>query len=102
MIAARLDCVVELAVSTMMKRSEIAVLLFSMCSEISVTSLRSWDTASLVEDAASLSAVIMFLLSPIPWCISAQYLPYAAMVYVLRSVARARSICWLCNRMQLF
>jgi hypothetical protein len=44
----------------------------------------------------------MFLLSPIPWCISAQYLPYAAMVYVLRSVARARSICWLCNRMQLF
>ena len=66
MIAARLDCVVELAVSTMMKRSEIAVLLFSMCSEISVTSLRSLDTASLVEDAASLSAFIMFLLSPIP------------------------------------
>ena len=102
MIAARLDCVVALAVSTTIKRPEIAVLLFLMCSEISVTSLRSWDTASLVEDAASLSAFIMFLLSPIPWYISAQYLPYAGMVYELRSVARARSICWLCNRMQLF
>ena len=39
--SARLDYVVALAVSTTIKRSEIAVLLFSMCSEISVTSLRS-------------------------------------------------------------
>ena len=64
--SARLDYVVALAVSNTIKRSSIAVLLFSIHSVISVTSLRNLDTSTLVVDAASLSAFIMFLLSPIP------------------------------------
>ena len=73
--SARLEDFSALSYSNTINRSSIAVLLFSMHSVISVTSLRIPATSTLVLDAAFLSAVIMSLLSLIPLCISAQYLP---------------------------
>ena len=91
---------VAFSCSRAVNRSSIAGLLFSMHSLSSVTSLRILDTSSLVVDAASLSVFMNFLFSPIPLCISAQYLPYAVNVCVFRSMALARSICWWCSLMQ--
>ena len=85
--SARLEDLSALSFSNTINRSSIAVLLLSMHSVSSVTSLRIPDTSTLVLDAAFLSAVIMSLLSLIPLCISAQYLPYAAIVCVFRSTA---------------
>jgi hypothetical protein len=66
---------VELSISSKVNRSSILELFDSKHSLRSVTSLRSLETSTRVVDAASLSVIIIFLLSPIPWCISAQYLP---------------------------
>ena len=98
--SARVEDLVALSCSSTMNRSSIAVLLLVMHSVSSVTSFRIPDTSTLVVDAAFLSAVIMSRLSPIPWCISAQYLPYEEMVYVFRSMADASSNYWLCSWMQ--
>jgi len=96
------SCVVFVAFSfsNAMKRSSIAGLLCSMQSLSSVISFLNLDISTLVVDAASLSVLMNFLFSPIPLCISAQYLPYAVNVCVFRSMALANSICWWCNLMQ--
>jgi hypothetical protein len=91
---------VAFSCSNAMKRPSIAGLLCSMHSLSSVTSFLNLDISTLVVDAASLSVLMNFLFSPIPLCISAQYLPYAVNVCVFRSMALANSICWWCNLMQ--
>jgi hypothetical protein len=55
-----------LSVSSTIKRSSIAVLLDSMQSLRSETSLRTLETSTRVVEAAALSVLIIFLLSPIP------------------------------------
>ena len=99
--SARVEDLVALSVSNITKRSSIAVLFESIHSASSVTSLRIPDISILVVDAAFLSEFIMSLLSLIPWCISAQYLPYDESVWVFLSMAYASSICCLCSWMQL-
>jgi hypothetical protein len=99
--SARVEDFVALSYSNTMNRVSIAVLLYSMHSVSSVTSLRIPDTSTLVVDAAFLSVLIMSRFSLIPWCISAQYLPYDEMVCELRSMACASSICCRCSWMQL-
>ena len=67
-----------------------------------VTSSCSLDIAILVAEAASLSAVIIVLLSDMPLCISEQYLPYAFRVAEFFSTAWAIYICWVWRVIQLF
>jgi hypothetical protein len=59
----------------------------SMQLPLCFTSSYIFDSAILVVDAASLSAVIMVLLSEMPLCISEQYLPYAVNVAEFYSTA---------------
>ena len=67
-----------------------------------VTSSYNLDKATLVADAASLSAVSIVLLSDMPLCISEQYRPYAVSVAEFYSTACAICIYYVCSVIQLF
>jgi hypothetical protein len=70
-------------------------------SYIAFSPYTSFDTSTLVVDAAYLSAMIMVLLSEMPLCISEQYLPYSNKVFVFFSTACAICICWVWRVIQL-